>query len=83
MFAGRTIQSVRRLFETDNTPGRVNFVSTHGVHLYFVLVSKMNGILDSILVARTSALLENAVVECRGADAEVQSRTFRFACKCH
>ena len=53
------------------------------MHLYFLLVSKTNGILDSILVAHTSASLENAVVECEGADADVQSRTFRFACKFH
>ena len=83
MFADRTIQSIRRLFEIDNTPGRVNSVSTHGVHLYFVLVSKTNGILDSILVARASALLENAVVECGGADSDVRRLTFRFARKCH
>ena len=84
MFADRTIQSVRRLFEIDNTPGRVNSVSTHGVHLYFVLVSKMNGILDSILVAHTSASLENAVVECGGnTDYDVRRLTFRFACKFH
>ena len=74
---------MRHLFEEDDTPGRVTSESAHGVHLYFLLVSKTNGILDSILVAHTSASLENAVVECEGADADVQSRTFRFACKFH
>ena len=81
IFADRTIQSVRYLFEVFDTPGRVNSESTHGVHLYFLLVSKTNGTLDSILVARASASLENAIVECEGT--EVHSLTFRFARKCH
>ena len=80
MFTDRTIQSVRHLFEVFDAPGTINSESTHGVHLYFLLVSKTNGILDSILVAHTSASLENAVVKCEST--EVHSLTFRFTCKC-
>jgi hypothetical protein len=79
-FIDRTIGSIRYLFDNDDAPGRINSEAIPGVHVYSLLVSKTNGILDSILVARTSASLESAVVECEGR--EIRRLTFRFACKC-
>ena len=81
-FTDWTIRSITHLFQTSDSQGRLFSESTHGVHLYFQLVSNRNGALDSILrlvVYASSALLENAMIECDGT--ETRRLIFRLACK--
>jgi hypothetical protein len=61
--------------------GKLHFESIRGVHLFFQLTSNTNGTLGSVLVAHTTALLENAVVECHAA--QTARLTVRLACKCN
>ena len=79
-FADQKIRPVTRLFLIGDTPGILFTESTHGMHLYFQMISNNNGVLDSILVVFTSAnALENAVIECEGS--ETRHLIFRLTCK--
>ena len=83
-FADQTIRPVIRLFLIGDTPGTLftKSIATHGIHLYFQMISNNNGVLDSILTMPTSAnALENAVIECEGS--EIRRLIFRLACKCY
>ena len=80
-FTDRTIRPLTHLFLVSDLPGILFSKSTHGMHLYFRMISNKNGILDSVLVVYTSAAsLENAVIECEGS--ATHRLIFRFACKC-
>ena len=59
--------------------GKLYSESIRGVHLFFQLISNMNGTLGSILVAHVSSLLENAIIECHAS--QTAHLTVRFACK--
>ena len=80
VFIDRTIGSTTHSFQESDRQGKFYSESIHGVHLYYQLTSNRNGILDSRLVAHTSALLENAVIECHAT--QTRHLTVRLACKC-